>query len=201
MPDNLKALVVLLYLTGLRIGEALALKWSDVDFGQSKLYVRRSVWRRKEQTPKNRRSVRAKHLLGGLKQILQSHRELCLGANPEDYLFVNGAGRSYDPDDLRKRVLYPAMNKAGIERKTARSYGFHLFRHSAGSQMQEVTGDLKQTQGFLGHSSIGITSDVYVHLQPDSEVESMKKLEESFFGDLCSTVLKTRVEGQKEAVN
>jgi len=33
---------------GLRIGEALALKWSDVDFAQSKLYVRRSVWRGKE---------------------------------------------------------------------------------------------------------------------------------------------------------
>jgi integrase len=72
-------------------------------------------------------------------------------------------------------VLYPAMDKAGIERKIARSYGFHLFRHSAGSQMQEVTGDLKKTQSFLGHASIGITSDVYVHLQPDSEVESIKK--------------------------
>jgi integrase len=116
-------------------------------------------------------------------------------------LFANGAGHSYDPDDLRKRVLYPAMDKAGIQRKVARSYGFHLFRHSAGSQMQEVTGDLKQTQGFLGHSSIGITSDVYVHLQPDSEVESMKKLEETFFGELCSTVLKTEVEGQKGMVN
>ncbi len=201
MPENLKALVVLLYLTGLRIGEALALKWSDVAFDQSKLYVRRSVWRRKEQTPKSRRSVRAKHLLGGLKRILQSHRQLCVGGKPEDYLFVNSAGRSYDPDDLRRRVLYPAMDKAGIERKVARSYGFHLFRHSAGSQMQEVTGDLKQTQGFLGHASIGITSDVYVHLQPDSEVESMKKLEETFFSELCSTVLKTRVEGQKGMVN
>ena len=48
MPENLKALVVLLYLTGLRIGEALALKWSDVDFEHSKLHIRRSVWRRRE---------------------------------------------------------------------------------------------------------------------------------------------------------
>jgi site-specific recombinase XerD len=94
-----------------------------------------------------------------------------------------------------------AMAKAGIERKVARSYGFHLFRHSDGSQMQEVTGDLKQTQSFLGHASIGITSDVYVHLQPDSEVKSMKKLEETFFSELCSTGLKTRVEGQEGMVN
>jgi len=37
--------------------------------------------------------------------------------------------------------------------------------------------------------------------QPDSEVESMKKLEEAFFGELCSTVLKTGVEDQSESVN
>src|SRR5215467_9938511 len=201
MPKHLKALVVLLYLTGLRIGEALALKWSDVDFEQSKLYVRRSVWRRKEQTPKSRKSVRAKHLLEGLARVLKSHREQCVCKEPDDYLFVNAAGRSYDPDDLRKRVLYPAMDKGGVEGKVARAYGFHLFRHSAGSQMQEVTGDLKQTQSFLGHASIGIKSDVYVHLQPDSEVESMKKLEEKFSNELCSTVLKTGVEGQRRLVN
>jgi integrase len=67
--------------------------------------------------------------------------------------------------------------------------------------MQEVTGDLKQTQTFLGHASIGITSDVYVHLRPDSTVESMKMLEETFFSELCSTVLKTEVEGQRRLVN
>jgi hypothetical protein len=40
---------------------------------------------------------------------------------------------------------------------------------------------LKRPYPRLGHASIGITSDVYVHLQPDSEVESMKKLEEMVF--------------------
>lgn len=114
---------------------------------------------------------------------------------------MNAAGRSYDSDDLRRRVLYPALDKAGIERKVARSYGFHLFRHSAGSKMQEVTGDLKQTQSFLGQANIGITGDVYVDLQPDSEVESMKKLEETFFSELCSTVLKGGGEVQKAMVN
>jgi integrase len=201
MPENLRALIVLLYLTGLRIGEALALKWRDVDFEHSKLYVRRSVWHGREQTPKSRRSIRAKHLLDGLNQVLGRHRKLCISSQPEDYIFANGAGRSYDPDDLRRRVLYPAMKKAGVQRKVARGYGFHLFRHSAGSQMHEVTGDLKQTQSFLGHSGIGITSDVYVHLRPDSEVESMAKLEEVFFSELCSTVLKTEVEDRSEKVN
>jgi integrase len=110
------------------------------------------IWRGEEQTPKSRKSIRAKQLLDRLTRVLKSHRELCLARQSEDYLFVNGPGPSYDPDDLRKPVFYPAMNKAGIERKVARSYGFHLFRHSAGSHMQEVTGDLKQTQSFLGHA-------------------------------------------------
>ena len=201
MPERLKALVVLLYLTGLRIGEALALKWSDVDFEHSKLYIRRSVWHGKEQTPKSRGSIRAKHLLDGLQRVLQRHQELSVRTDPEGYVFANGGGRSYDPDDLRKRALYPAMDKAGVKRNTAGAYGFHLFRHSAGSQMHAVTGDLKQTQGFLGHSGIGITSDVYVHLKPDSEIGSVEKLEESFFGELCSTVLKTGRERQSGLVN
>ena len=201
MPDNLRALVVLLYLTGVRIGEALALKWCDVDFENSKIHIRRSLWHGEEQAPKSERSIRAKHLLDGLKNVLQEHRKLCVDPKPDDYLFTNSSGRSYDPDDLRRRVLYPAMDKAGIQRPIARAYGFHLLRHSAGSQMHEVTGDLKQTQSFLGHASIGITSDVYVHLQPDSTVESMKKLEQTFFSELCSTVLKTKVEGQQSLVN
>jgi hypothetical protein len=67
-----------------------------------KTLARRSVWRGKEQTPKSRKSIRTKHLLGGLARVLQSHRELCVRKQPEDFLFMNGAGRSYDPDDLRK---------------------------------------------------------------------------------------------------
>jgi integrase len=188
MPANLRALIVLLYLTGLRIGETLALKWSDVDFERSCIYIRRSIWRGTEQTPKSRRSVRAQHLLPGLKEALERHRALFLYTGSEDYVFTNGSGGSLDPDDLRKCVLYPAMNRAKIERKTARSYGFHLFRHSAGSLMQEATGDLKQTQNFLGHSGIGITGDVYVHLQLDSEVSAIEKLEKSYFGtESCSS--------------
>jgi len=201
MPEALKALVVLLYLTGVRIGEALALKWSDVDFEKSRLYVRRSIWRGKEQTPKTEKSIRAKHLVSGLKEALQRHRDLCQETEPENYVFANGAGKSYDPDDLRRRELYPAMDRAGIERRGARSYGFHLFRHSAGSQMQEVTGDLKQTQSFLGHSNIGTTGDVYVHLQPDSSIDAMKKLEQAFFTELCSTVLKKGQGEQQGWVN
>jgi hypothetical protein len=68
--------------------------------------------------------------------------------------------------------------------------------------MHQSTGDLKQTQTFLGHSGIGITSDVYIHLPNDSEAQSAQKLEDSYFGaELCSTVLKTGVEGTLETAH
>src|SRR5262249_19526923 len=118
------------------------------------------------------------------------------------YVFANGAGRPWNPDNLRRRILYRAMDRAKVERRIARAYGFHLFRHSAGSQMHKATGDLKQTQSFLGHRGISVTGDVYVHLQPDSEIESMQKLEEAYFGhELCSIVLKKEAEGSSQAAN
>lgn len=201
VPENIRALFILLYLTGLRIGEALGLKWKDVDFQRSKLYIRRSIWSGQEQSPKSRRSVRAKHLVETLASALQRHKELSFYTEPEFYVFANGAGKPRHPDDLRKRILYSAMDRAGIKRTVSRGFGFHLFRHSAGTEMHEATGNLKQTQSFLGHSGISVTGDVYLHLQPDAEIEAMRKLERAVFPDLCSTVLKNPTKEPSNRVN
>ena len=93
------------------------------------------------------------------------------------------------------------MDRAGIERTVSRGFGFHLFRHSAGTELHEATGNLKQTQSFLGHSGISVTGDVYLHLQPDAEIEAMKKLERAVFPDLCSTVLKNPTKEPSNRVN
>ena len=55
------------------------------------------------------------------------------------------------------------MDRAGIERQ-ARSHGFLIFRHTAGSNVHTATGNLKLIQEFLGHSRISTTSDIYVHV-------------------------------------
>ena len=59
-------------------------------------------------------------------------------------------------------VLYPALKRAGIKREP-RSYGFHLFRHTAGSIVHELTSDLKLSQELLAHSHNSTTADIYVH--------------------------------------
>ncbi|HKW26566.1 MAG TPA: tyrosine-type recombinase/integrase [Terriglobales bacterium] len=110
---------------------------------------------------------------------LEAQRSLSHYTQPEDYIFCAGNGHALYADDLRKRVLlYPAMDKAGIARE-ARAYGLHLFRHTAGSEMQEATGDLKKTSSFLGHASTQITGDIYTH--GDADQESAEKLEARLF--------------------
>ena len=68
-----------------------------------------------------------------------------------------------DPDHLRNQVLYPALDAAGIAR-SPREYGFHIFRHAAGSILHAVTGDLKQAQELLRHTRVSTTGDIYTHL-------------------------------------
>ena len=74
---------------------------------------------------------------------------------------VAGVGR------LRFDTHYPAMDQAGICRQKGH-YGFHIFRHTAGSIINAKTRDLKLVQETLGHSQIGITANVYVHLDENA---------------------------------
>jgi integrase len=201
VPDNHRTVFVLLVMTGLRIGELLGLKWQDIDFSRSIMHVRRAVWRGKEQSPKTHSTVRDKALSPVATLYLQRHRKLSAYTGPDDYVFASGSGRPLIADDLRKRVLYPAMRRAGMLASAPRAYGFHIFRHSGGSMIHNATRDLKQAQTFLGHSSIAVTGDIYVHAPSDSEVAAVGELEKQVFPDLCSSVLKSTAEPVDGAVN
>ena len=71
-------------------------------------------------------------------------------------------GSACDPDHVRESVLYPAVDRAGIQR-VSRSSGFHAFRHAGSSIINEVTGDLKLSQIQLGHKRISTTANMYTH--------------------------------------
>jgi integrase len=182
VPMSFRAVLILLALTGLRIGEALGLKWKDIDLEAGRLQVLRSVWMGKEQSVKSRASVRCKVFGPVLKQALELHRMFSHYTAPEDFVFANGAGHAANADDMRKRVLYPAMDKAGITDRRARAFGFHLFRHTAGSMFHSANGgDLKQTSGYLGHGSVDITGDTYLHIPQETERANVAKLESAMF--------------------
>lgn len=154
--------LLLIVVTGLRLSEALALRWQDLDESTGTLSITHRMWRGRLGPPKTRKSrARIQHA-SELVEAVVCLREASGFNAPEDLIFCRSDGLPLDPDYLRKEVLYPAMNRAGIKRGL-RTHGFHILRHTAASLLHERTHDLKGVQEFLRHSQIGTTADIYVH--------------------------------------
>ena len=88
---------------------------------------------------------------------------------------------------LRRDVLYPTLDRLGIVRNR-RAAGFHTFRHSAATIVNQKTGNLKLVQKLLGHSNLGTTADVYTHTSAVADRTAVLALEQAIFGDLFQVV-------------
>jgi integrase len=163
LPDEYKPFVFFIAVTGLRLGGARSIKWQDIDLETGKLLVSRSIWRSRLKEPKTEASKRPLILPIELISVLRHLWRQSPFNQPEGFIFCRADGRPYDPDVIRESVLYPAMNRAGIERQERR-HGFHIFWHTAGSIVHAATGNLKLIQELLGYSRISTTSDIYVHV-------------------------------------
>ena len=84
-------------------------------------------------------------------------------------------------------MLYPTLDRLGIARNS-RAAGFHKFRHSAATIVNQKTGDLKLVQKLLGHANLSTTADVYKHTSADADRSAALALEEAIFGDLFQVV-------------
>ena len=115
-------------------------------------------------TPKTEGSARTIHLPEVLTNLLAEHQKAARFNSSEDFVFGRLDGTPQDPDYLRKEVLPKALKAAGIE-PGHRTHGFHLFRHSAGSIVHAITGDVKTAQELLGHSRLSTTADIYTHVE------------------------------------
>jgi len=175
-PENLRALFVCVALTGTRLGELLGLQWKHVDFDCKRLRIQQSLWRGQLVAPKTAASKRDIYVGNFLMEVLRQHRNSSHHQGVDDFVFCSSDGTPLDPDVLRKDVLYPILDRSGIVRKKGAS-GFHTFRHSAASIVNEQTGNLKLAQKFLGHSTIQMTADIYTHTSAEAEREAAEALE------------------------
>jgi integrase len=173
---------VVLFVTGLRIGECCGLRWMNLDLERKELSITNSVWRGRLTTPKTKASERLLRIPEKLLQMFFDHRQQSPYKAEGDFIFSRPDGRALDPDHLREVILYPAMNRAKIERE-AYSHGFHVFRHTAGSILYEKTGRMKLVQKALGHSREQTTSDIYVHVAPEAVAESVEIVAEELLAD------------------
>ncbi|MFC1799305.1 tyrosine-type recombinase/integrase [Candidatus Eisenbacteria bacterium] len=163
-------------LTGMRRGEVLALKWGDVDFGNSTIHVRRSFSCGLLTSPKSRRSKRAIVMSPTLARRLEE-RKARLEGKDEDFVFSKANGRPLDGQNLVNREFHPALKRAGLRR-----IRFHDLRHTYASLLIAQGENPKFIQSQLGHASIQTTMDRYGHLLPEVGQGTGERLDRTVFG-------------------
>ncbi|MGH2935976.1 MAG: tyrosine-type recombinase/integrase [Gaiellaceae bacterium] len=161
---NVKFLTEFLLLTGLRVGEALALEWEDFEQGYKTVKVVRRVYKGAVHTPKSETSERTVPVAPSLRRALRQRRGDPAGTA---YVFTNGRGR--EPLDYwtAERIFKEAAALAEIG--DAR---IHLCRHTLASWLlrprpRGLGVSLKQAQVWLGHHSAAFTLDRYSHFMPE----------------------------------
>lgn len=176
------ALFVVLAATGLRRGEALGLRWEDLDLDAGLLRVRGTLARvggtLTVTEPKTERSRRVVPLPVSVVEVLRVHRRrqakdrLRAGSfwAETGFVFATERGAATDPRNAL-RALAAASRAAGLA-----DVGLHTLRHSAASAMLSHGVPLKTVSEVLGHSSIAITGDVYGHVAPDVARDAVERL-------------------------
>jgi integrase len=180
-PNEYRVLFITAAMTGARLGELLALQRRHVDIKQRTIRIEQSFWNGQIVSPKTPGSIRTIVMGDILAHALETHLQSCTCADGNRFVFAKRDGTPLNADVLRKDVLYPVLDRLQILR-TTRNSGFHCFRHSAGSFVNSVTGNMKLAQKLLGHSNFNTTADVYTHTSLEDQKAAALALEKAVFG-------------------
>lgn len=161
--DRYEALYVLAIHYGLRRGELLGLKWSDLQ--GSTLQVRRTMSEsrvgRIEEETKNGKG-RPIGLSERALEALRSHRRQQVGVvKDSEYIFPSTTGTPTNSSNLMYRSFKPTLKRAGLPQ-----IRFHDLRHTCATIRFMKGQHPKRVQELLGHASIAMTMDIYSHLIP-----------------------------------
>lgn len=172
--------------TGMRLGEALALRWEDIDGNE--LQVRRTLVQVATggiyfDTPKTKKSRRTIDLPGYVLEALRRHRveqarhRLQLGEEYEDQdlIFAGAFGAPVHTSCLRKDYFLPLLEEAGLP-----SIRIHDLRHTHASLLLAANVPVKDVSARLGHATATMTLDTYAHVMPTADRKIAERLDAMF---------------------
>lgn len=173
--------------TGCRLGEALYLKWGDIDWDKRTVNIERSIVRNEESTPKSGKS-RIVDLSPALTKVMRNHKQrfpLAPAGEIKPLVFANDQGNYLDKNNLRKRVFQKALEKlvkvpelklSADEKKEVLARRIHDLRHTYATLRISRGDNIADVSNQLGHYSVKLTLDVYYHWMPGknkSEVDAL----------------------------
>ena len=175
--------VHLISYTGLREGEAIALKWSDIDFENKKITISRTASKSEGgqalQTPKTNRSYRTISVDQNTLLILKSWKTEQMKVyfkqgkrfeGDENFVFTNSKC------DWVKISTFFQRFKRFIEKNNLKQISPHGLRHTHASLLFSAGVEPKNISDRLGHSTVQITLDLYTHLTEDQRTDTVQKL-------------------------
>ena len=177
-------LFLMLARTGVRVGEALGLKWGDIDFNGRFISLKRSFSKGRFSTLKGKRERRI-DMSPQLAEALKAHRLKCkekgmklgLGDHPE-YVFTNHLGGPIDLSAWRKRIFVKALEKAELRR-----IRIHDLRHTYATLRISKGDNIADVSNQLGHFSEAFTLKIYYHWIPGKKKSEVDALDDQEFRD------------------
>lgn len=180
--DNINTTTLGIYFclyTGLRIGELCALKWENIDIKNKKVKINKTITRIKNPSmnsdvktvvvmdePKSSSSIREIPIPDFIIPIL---RKISKDVIPTDF-FVTGNGSF-----VETRTYFNRYKKI-LGKINLSNYNFHALRHTFATRCVEKGFDPKTLSEILGHSSVKITLERYVHPNYENKVKMMNQL-------------------------
>jgi integrase len=155
MPDKIKAFFAIGFLTGMRTGEILALKWDNIDLKEKVIRVRKSIRRGIEDLPKTKSSIRDVIIIDALIPYLQDHYKLL--NKKTTYLFETQHKQPFKSTDrIASYYWHPLLQKLNIGRRK-----LYQMRHTFASLMISNGEDILWVSHTMGHSTSKTTLEKY----------------------------------------
>ena len=178
---RLYAPVFLVLRTGLRRGEILALRWTDLDLSRGTVTVQQSLEQTKAglrfKSPKSKRSRRTVTLPNVAVEVLREHKReqaeerLALGIGKSEMVFTRDDGSLWPPDKL-SRQFGVVVCQAGIGHVTS-----HGLRHGHITNLLREGVHPKIASERAGHASVATTLDLYSHAAENQQHEAAEKVD------------------------
>lgn len=176
---------VLLWRSGIRRGEACALRWSDVDFARETLSINKQLVSTSngviESAPKSESGVRVIPIDSRCIQLLRNHlRDQVADGRAGDYV-ISADGRRPDPRRVN-RLLLEAAAAAGVGEAHP-----HRFRHTYGTDGVSAGVPIRVLQALMGHSEITVTAKYYAAVRDDAMVSASNQMQ-AYWSDKVTSV-------------
>lgn len=173
--------ILLCLFTGIRIGEICALQWDDISLTEKTICIHQTMQRIQRSsdadqktkiiitTPKSACSIRTIPIPDELIEIIRKHKKCSEG------FFLTNSSQSYiEPRTMQNRF------KRALELSSIEPANYHSLRHTFATRCVELGFDVKSLSEILGHATVNITMNRYVHPSMELKRENMKKLSKLF---------------------